>query len=516
MVELAFFLAILVGVVAGLRLKQAFTLLLILGLVQDPLRKMVTGQPVVLTGLLAVAFAIACAAALASGVRLAPNAIRGWREQLSAPFLTFIFLLVCQAVHSALRWGNPALLVLGGLFYLAPIVAFTFGYQLSRRIGTAGVYRWMGFYVAFSLVWFIGIYLNAIGVPWRVLGEVGVGQIIYDVGAPTKANAGFYRAAEIAAWHVATASCFLYMVLNGRKLSATKIALVVVVVLFLLGVGVATGRRKMLVQVVIFASTYLFLITWFVRGKARLGILALLLGGFLFGAVLTAVGPDGRDGSFDAPSSSNQSASGGQKDQFDAWRVRGLTVFKDIPDRFLALGYLPVVSAVSDYGLFGAGLGYGAQGAQHYGAGFAAVRGSSEGGLGKLALDLGLPGLAAFMWLCYAMAKMIWRRLHALGRGSPVHARLAFGFAGILVANVATFSVATQAFGDVLILLMLGWMVGFLLALPELAAHDIGLRPVIGSAPIGQHLGAMPGGAEGTAAPDAAPLVAGATPLSRL
>jgi len=503
-VELAFFLAIVVGAVAGLRLKQALTLLLLLGLVQDPLRKLVTGQPVVLSGLLAVAFAIACAAAVASGVRLAPNAVRGWREQLSAPFLTFIFLLVSQAVHSMLRWGNPALLLLGGLFYLAPIIAFTFGYQLSRRIGTAGIYRWMWFYVAFSLVWFVGIYLNAVGASWRVLGEVGVGQIIYDVGAPSKANAGFYRAAEIAAWHVATASCFLFMVLNGRKLSATKIALVAVVVLFLLGVGVATGRRKMLVQVVIFASTYLFLTTWFVRGKARLGILALLLGGFLFGAVLAGVSPDGRDGSFDAASNVTPVARGEQPGQFDAWRTRGLTVFKDVPDRFLALGYVPVFSAIYDYGFFGAGLGYGAQGAQYYGAGFGAVRGTSEGGLGKLALDLGLPGLAAFLWLCYTMANMIWRRLAVLSRGSPAHARLAFGFTGILVANVATFSVATQAFGDVLILLMLGWMVGFVLALPELAARDIGLRPATVGSPIGRRATALGGAAEVAAPPGAA------------
>jgi hypothetical protein len=60
-----------------------------------------------------------------------------------------------------------------------------------------------------------------------------------------------------------------------------------------------------------------------------------------------------------------------------------------------------------------------------------------------------------------------------LARLSPQHARMAFGFLAFLVANAATFSVATQAYSDLFILLILGWCLGFLLAMPQLAGQKL-------------------------------------------
>ena len=40
------------------------------------------------------------------------------------------------------------------------------------------------------------------------------------------------------------------------------------------------------------------------------------------------------------------------------------------------------------------------------------------------------------------------------------------------MANVAGFSVATQVYGDVFVLLILGWSVGFVLALPTVAYQE--------------------------------------------
>lgn len=450
--------------------RWALIVCVIVGLLQDPLRKITPGSPVIYVGFVAIAFASAYIGAAIANVRLAPSVIHGWRQDVRTPFLLFIGILWIQSVVSYARFGNLMLPLIGATFYVAPILAVTFAYQLAIRIGSAGIGRWMWFYVLCSLVWFFSIYLEASGVRLPMLGEVGAGQIIYDVGGPTKANAGFYRAAEIAAWHVATASCFLFILLNGRKLSIPKTLLVTVVVLFLLYVGLATGRRKMLVQVVIFGSTYLFLYAWFLRGRAKLAVFAVLAGLVVFGAVLSAVAPDIGDVGYDPGDRSAQ-----QTDQFEAWKERGLTVFSAIPERFSQLGLSPVWSAIWDFGLFGAGLGAGAQGAQHFGGGVRLVGGTSEGGLGKLTLDLGLPGLLVFLWLAATIVRMIWWRLGALAKVSRAYASVGFGFVGLLVANVATFSVATQAYGDVFVLLTLGTSVGILLALPVLAARDLGL-----------------------------------------
>ena len=80
--------------------------------------------------------------------------------------------------------------------------------------------------------------------------------------------------------------------------------------------------------------------------------------------------------------------------------------------------------------------------------------------------------LIAVLWMVFMFARYVWRLLWVLTRSSPQHARFAFGLVAFLAANGAAFSVATQAYGDWFILLSLGWAVGFLLALPVLAAKS--------------------------------------------
>lgn len=450
----------------------------VIGLIQDPLRKLTPGAPVFFVGFVAAALAAGWLGAMSANVKLTPSVIYGWRKGLAAPFSLFCIVLAGQAMLSYFRFQNIFFPLIGGVFYIAPIVAIVFAHQIAVRIGTAGVRKWMWFYVACSLVWFIGIYLDASGVRLPVLGEVGVGQIIYDVGSPSKANAGFYRAAEIAAWHVATVSCFLFILLNGRKLSVFKSVCVIAVVIFLLYIGLSTGRRKMLVQVVIFGSVFLFFFAWFLKGKAKLAMVTAIFAAIGISTVMALLEPEGADADIRNPTRVTH-ASGSQ---FEAWKNRGLTVFESIPERFQQLGYVPVFSAVNDFGIFGAGLGAGGQGLQHFGGGMKLVGGTAEGGLGKLTLDLGLGGLAIFIWLGFVVVKLIWQRLGVLAQTSRPHASLAFGFTAILAANVATFSVATQAYGDVFILIILGTSIGVILALPAIAANELGVTQAIANA----------------------------------
>lgn len=478
----------------------------VVGLIQDPLRKMTPGAPVFFVGFVAAALAAGWVGAMTARVRLTPTVIYGWTKGLAAPFSLFCIVLVAQALLSYYRYENIFFPLIGGVFYIAPIAAIVFAHQIAVKVGTAGIRKWMWFYVGCSLVWFIGIYLEASGVRLSVLGEVGVGQIIYDVGSPSKANAGFYRAAEIAAWHVATVSCFLFILLNGKKLSVFKTLCVIGVVLFLLYIGLSTGRRKMLVQVVIFGSVFLFFFAWFLKGKAKLAMVTAIFAAVGISVVLSALEPDSSE--LDSPGRTYVAQSAGT--QFEAWKERGLTVFESIPERFHQLGYIPVFSAVWDFGIFGAGLGVGGQGLQHFGGGVNLVRGTAEGGLGKLTLDLGLPGLAIFLWLGFVVLKLIWQRLRVLAATSRPHASLAFGFTAILVANVATFSVATQAYGDVFILIILGSAIGNILALPAIAANELGITQAIANAA----RGIAPEQAAPLQPPPAAPVNVASQPLN--
>lgn len=466
--ELTAALMLVAIAVVTLKWRTGLLVCVVVAMLQDPLRKLAPGKPVIYVGLVGIVFAAAWLGAWVSRVRLNPSVIHGWKRDLQLPFTLFCILLVVQSLHAIVRWSNPYLPAIGAIFYLAPIAAVIFAHQFAVRVGTRGVSLFMWLYVGLALVWFFSIYLEFSGIKSPVLGEVGVGQIIYDQGLNVRANSGLFRASEIAAWHVATASCFLFILVNGRKLSVPKMIGVALIVVFLVTIGTLTGRRKMLVQVVIFGSTYLFLFAWFLKGKARLAVISIIAGVVSFAFVLAVMGPDRGDKTFDAVDKQL-----GKTDQFEAWKNRGLGVFKDIPDRFVLLGYKPVVWAIDGFGWFGAGLGTASQGSQYFGGGAEKFGGAGEGGLGKVTMDLGVPGLVIFGWLAVTVVRLIRQRLFALSRASRPHATLAFGLVAFLVSNAAAFSIATQAFGDVFILLILGLCTGFVLALPAVAAREI-------------------------------------------
>jgi hypothetical protein len=140
------------------------------------------------------------------------------------------------------------------------------------------------------------------------------------------------------------------------------------------------------------------------------------------------------------------------------------------------LGVQPVLWAVDNFGWLGAGLGTGSQGTNEIAEANNINRWPSEGGLGKVAMELGVPGLFLAVWLVTALAKHLHRQFLVTAQMSPQHARMSYGLVSFLVANAATFSVATQAYSDLFILLILGWCLGFVLAMPLLAAKGDGMR----------------------------------------
>jgi hypothetical protein len=145
-------------------------------------------------------------------------------------------------------------------------------------------------------------------------------------------------------------------------------------------------------------------------------------------------------------------------------------VFGDVPGRIQELGIAPITWAYKRYGLIGAGLGTGSQGGQHFGA---VAQGAAEGGLGKIWLELGAPGFFAAGLFAWALARHIWRVLKLVSKQSVRLSRISYGLVSFLLANVATFAVASQIYGDVFVLLMVGTALGLLLSMPVLCAREL-------------------------------------------
>jgi hypothetical protein len=149
--------------------------------------------------------------------------------------------------------------------------------------------------------------------------------------------------------------------------------------------------------------------------------------------------------------------------------ARTKSVFGDVPDRFTELGLAPIGWAYNKYGVLGAGLGAGSQGTAQFGA---TAQGAAEGGLGKIWLELGAPGFFAVIFLGWALVRHIWQVLNFVSRQSKRLSRISYGLVSFLIANLATFAVATQIYGDIFVLLMIGTALGALLAMPVLCSRQ--------------------------------------------
>jgi hypothetical protein len=487
--ELTIGLVMLAGLLTLLDWRKGLIMCVLLGVAQDPLRKLAPGQPIYYVILVGIVFGIAWLRAALVGVPLSPSVILGWKQNLKVPFSLFVFLVLAQAMHSFARYDSVLMPSIGLLVWLAPIPAVLLAYQFAARRGLLAIRSWMLFYIVVALVSLSGVYLEYQGFEWRTLGEIGEGQIIYDVGTVLKAYSGFYRASEIAAWHAAAIACFIFMLSVGKKPTVARVLIGLMLIGLLVSLGILTGRRKMLVEITVFISVYLFLVAWLQRGTARLAMAVLLAGAIGYIGIVGFVAPDL------VQRSASKTVHMENAQRIEGYAARGQSVFADLPARVNELGVQPVMWALDRFGWLGAGLGTGSQGTNAIAEANNIDRGAAEGGLGKITMELGIPGLMMAVWLVIALAKHLYRQLKVVARLSPQHARMAYGMTAFLIANAATFSVATQAYSDLFILLILGWCLGFLLAMPVLTAKGDGLRrrakqPLPRLAPMGS---AVPG-----------------------
>jgi len=476
MTQLAIALLMFTGLATLLDWRKGMVMCVLVGIAQDPLRKLAPNQPVYYVVLVGVVFAIAWVRAALLHVPLGPSVIRGWKRNLKAPFTLFICLVLAQALHAFVRYGSAFMAGIGLLVWLAPIPAVVLAYQFAVRRGTLVVRQWMLIYIVAALASLSGVYFEYAGFQWRALGEVGAGLMIYDVGTVLKAHSGFYRASEIAAWHTASIACFVFMLSLGKRATIPRAIGALALICVLVGLGILTGRRKMLVEITIFISVYLFLVAWLQRGMARLAMGVLIAGVIGYVGIVGFIAPDL------VQNSASKSVVMDNAQRIQGYAVRGQSVFADLPKRINAVGVQPLIWSVENFGWLGAGLGTGSQGTNHIAEAHDINRWAAEGGLGKIAMELGVPGLVLVVWLVIALVRHLREDLVTVARVSPLHAQMTYGLVAFLVANAATFTVATQAYSDLFVLLILGWCVGFLLAMPALAARGDGLKRRAGKA----------------------------------
>ena len=417
---------------------------IIIGFVQDPIRKIVPDQPIYFTVIVLAAIALMIVIALSKfgSIRLSP--VFGFNKAIANRVWLFVGLVFIQSIITFLKTGSYTLPIIGILAYCLPFIVMWLGYNYYRGFGDFD--RLVTVYIVCCIIAATGLFLSWQKFDWEILKSVGEGLLITDSnvsGGVLESHSGFLRSPEIAAWHMGTATCaVLLMALfrNDRRWSSWTLVLIPV---FLMA-GLLTGRRKMIVGVIAFIVIFLVLSIVFKEKRGQTRIFSLF---GLFSVFLSTI---------------QLGAESSLQDYF----VRGSNSFDGFDNRLQDLGLLTIWYAVQVGGFFGLGAGIASQGSQYFISDI--QNGAAEGGMGKITLELGIPGLFLMLWLIWGMGQYLWQLLQNIGNTAPEKLSLFLGITAFLLSNMASYAIASQAFGDPFILIIIGNCLSFLLVAPRL------------------------------------------------
>ena len=431
---------------------------LVVGFLQDPLRKITLGEPIYFTALVGLPLVATILGAHLRNVRISFRPVHSWNKVLRTPLSLFILLVAIQSAAAIIKTGSPIIGAIGALSYLAPLPGILLGYHFSRS--ERDITKLINVYVAVGVLMVSGIYLSYAGFDWKVLKSVGEGLFIYSLEkGRLNLYSGFLRSPEIAAWHAATSICLLILLALSLRRKAIFKGVAGVLVMFLLGALLLTGRRKFLVEILMFVSIYAFLLIWFLRAAIKSGLI------FKSAIVLAAGLAVGSVGYlFVAPDVATT--------ELRPYYERGLGVQQEATGRATGSTIDSFQWVIARNGIFGSGAGTGSQGAQHFGGGANIVGDAAEGGLAKVLAELGVPGLVLLLWLVIGFVRYMWSIIMYITHTKdidPTLAKLIFGIGAFLMTNGVVYIIAHQVFGDPFVLIVLGFFLGFVLATPKMA-----------------------------------------------
>jgi hypothetical protein len=433
--------AVLVGI-ALRNWRDGIIAMLVVGVLQDALRKLAEAAPPTYVLWSAAIFGVIVVLAWLNKAIKGPMPLYLGSKALRGAWAAFFFLVAFQAVNAYVRWGSLPVVMLGLIFYLAPVVALlvSIAYANTER----RIVRFMTAYALIMVPAALTVFLSpGYSDEWNVLKDVGVFEgnqlMIYYGGAALVSHPGLFRVGEIAAWHAATASCFLILLMRKYPSVFFKL-LVASLIVLMVGVIILTGRRKMIMGLTIFIFVQWGLLSYYGRGGKRHSIFITLLG--IVGSFAFVFLDDAENVSLYAD--------------------RSKTVFEDVGDRLL-LSYELMESAFYRSEWIGLGAGVASQGSRFVGLDIG-VGGAAEAGTGKIMVELGLPGVLILVWFVAMLVRRIFVIFRQLARIDAYLLVYAVSFFSILVANFATFTVATQIYSDPFILIILGLVAGFLFA----------------------------------------------------
>lgn len=426
------------------------------GLIADAARKVIDGEPVYLSGLIVIPVVASLIGARIARGRIIPVALKRQGTWLKVPLILYLLLVLLQSLNGIYTSQSPMVGVIGMIAYLIPIVGLALGAHYARS--TRDIQRFLRWYVVLMILMAATMYLGRLGISGGLLEPVGTGLVplASPSGVDLDLEPGLYRAEEVAAWHTATAICFLIVLYFRKRRPWVFLVPIGCLLAVLSGALLMTGRRKGIVEVGLFVLVYLACLAYFRRGAVKTALaLGLLSAAGLVVFLASTIG---------------------QRLSMNPYVERGLDIGGKDVRRVQTFAVDLLGAVIRQNGWFGSGAGSGSQGAQHFGAGADLVGIAAEGGVGKIVAELGVPGLMFVIWLGLAFALVFWKAARASSRGTRGRAYFAYGCLAFMIPNAMTFTIGHQIFGDPLVLTVMGIVAGFLLSLPYMSPKRVGGR----------------------------------------
>lgn len=409
---------------------------ILVGLIQDPLRKVMPGAPALMTMASLPIWGVAVASALLGSRHLIRQFLLNFPRLTNCLQAFALYLLIAAALSATYGEGSWKITLLGAALYLAAFCMVVVGWRFADS--THAMTPLLCFYALSVSVFLIGGPLEQMGWSERtmLIGTEALGHVwvTHRVGEAVYMLSGFFRGPDIMGWHAIM--CFMIcMIMAVRTKGPWRF--------FWIGLGVwallnlwLCGRRKMLAMIPIFVGV-LSLLVFHLRSTRRfvpvLGIF-LLVGGLAW----QVVGPEEGD-----PVTSFY-----------------MTLIDEWDERVVQHGFRAVLTTVEQAGFWGYGLGMSQQGVHNLNVDRPHTW--QESGPSKLFAELGVPGSILFMLLglvflrtCYVIIQ-----IHRESTGFLLYA----GLFAVLIANLASAIVSAQIYGDPFIVLFMSLLIGLLLS----------------------------------------------------
>jgi hypothetical protein len=439
----------LAGAVTVTDWRRGVPMLVLTGVLQDPARKLTPGAPVAMTMSVIVVYAAIIIATQSRLQRALGEFTKRFAGIWTAFGLTFFFIALAALnglfTNGISLWRVPMISL---FIYLAPLPAVLIGYIYLDREET--LYRFITFYSIVTSIALIGTVMEYSRFDWRVLGMVKqTGDYIrYLPGIQVRMLSGFYRGPDIMAWHAATLSCLAIAMVVRAGIRRSALWWTLAASWGCLN-AILSGRRKAVYFIAVFAAVFIWR---YFRQLETQHVVGFAVAAFAIAFVVHQI-------------SSHEESS--------VYTRAALTTQQEVTERLEG----GLFDTIDQFGYLGAGLGVATQGAYHVTDDATnVVTGWQEGGLGKLAVELGIPGLLA-------MALLIWRAFLTMNRiarfpdlPGTSQAGRAMLFA-LIIANIANFAVSAQAYSDPVLTLLTAFFAGCLFATSKLDEQQPAAAP---------------------------------------